>query len=283
MLEKPKRLAPTLETLRRLHLHSGNLCCFPNCNHLLMDKNGTFIAEVCHIEAAEPGGERFNSFMTNEERRHFDNLFCMCHAHHVITDDVKTFPVNVLKAMKATHEAKFSDPSLAMMGQFRDWTRSTEPALAKNLKKYFRVMNVQLAPGEEAEWIRDLAKFAEKFQRVPLQSREFLRAVAERMDHMQDLPAVHGRYGGRAIVLRDLANALRQDENFVGRAAEELEYYGVGGIAEIETEYRTVAGVTLYNIGTDWPFWEEIPMFCRLTDIPMSVFSVDLDFGQLDE
>ena len=47
-----KRLQPKGNTLRELFLKSGNLCAFPGC--LMMDPEGNFIGEVCHIEAAEP-------------------------------------------------------------------------------------------------------------------------------------------------------------------------------------------------------------------------------------
>lgn len=42
-----------------------------------MDEMGNFIGQICHIEAAEEGGERFKPIMTNEERRAFDNLMHM--------------------------------------------------------------------------------------------------------------------------------------------------------------------------------------------------------------
>ena len=57
----------------QLFAHSGNVCAFPGCNHPLIDRHGNFVAEVCHTEAAEPGGQRFNTGMSNEDRRHRDN------------------------------------------------------------------------------------------------------------------------------------------------------------------------------------------------------------------
>lgn len=51
----------------------------------MVGDNGNFIGQICHIEAAEEGGERFNPNMTNEERRAFDNLMLMCYEHHVVT------------------------------------------------------------------------------------------------------------------------------------------------------------------------------------------------------
>lgn len=100
MQEKPKRLAPTKEVLRELYLKSGNLCAYPGCHNVMCDEAGNFIGQICHIEAAEEGGERFNPHMTNEERRAAGNLMLMCYEHHVVTNNVAEYPVSRLKQMK---------------------------------------------------------------------------------------------------------------------------------------------------------------------------------------
>jgi hypothetical protein len=81
----------------------------------MLNKDGKFVGQICHIEAAEEGGERFNPAMSDEERASFPNLMLMCYEHHVITNDVDTYPVPVLQAMKAAHEAKFTDPAQAIL------------------------------------------------------------------------------------------------------------------------------------------------------------------------
>ncbi len=50
--EIAKRLTPEGETLRKVFLKCGNLCAFPRCAALMMDADGTFIGQACHIEAA---------------------------------------------------------------------------------------------------------------------------------------------------------------------------------------------------------------------------------------
>jgi hypothetical protein len=113
--ETPKRLAPKRDTLRELFLKTGNLCSFPGCDAVLMDEDGTFAAQICHVEAAEPQGERFNPSATNEERRAFSNLILFCYRHHQITNDVSQYDVATLKAMKAAHERRFSRPDRPML------------------------------------------------------------------------------------------------------------------------------------------------------------------------
>lgn len=108
MEEKPKRLAPTIETLRSLFARSGNQCAFPDCDHPLVDEENIFVAQVCHIEDAKSGC-RFNLKMTNEERRSYDNLILFCYRHHVQTNNEEKFPTHILKEIKAKHEVQFKE------------------------------------------------------------------------------------------------------------------------------------------------------------------------------
>jgi len=104
MKEEVKRLAPTTKTLRQLYTLSGNQCSFPGCNNMMFDSNGNFVGQICHIEAASKGGERFNPNMTNEERRDYSNLLLLCHSHHIETNKVDIYPVEKMKIMKENHE-----------------------------------------------------------------------------------------------------------------------------------------------------------------------------------
>ena len=105
------RLAPKLDTLRLLFARSGNQCAFPDCRQLLFNDKNQFIAQVCHIEGATEGGERFNSESSDEERRAYDNLLLLCYPHHVETDDVAEFPTERLVGIKQAHENIFSGGS----------------------------------------------------------------------------------------------------------------------------------------------------------------------------
>jgi len=127
--EKAKRLNPLPETLREIFLKSGNCCAYPDCQRLMMNSDGVFIGQVCHIESAEEGGERFNEKQTNEERRHFSNLMLMCYEHHTVTNDVQKFKVEVLHKMKAYHEAKFTDIAKAIGESTADGTPVVELSL----------------------------------------------------------------------------------------------------------------------------------------------------------
>src|SRR4051812_16851205 len=74
------RKAPSAKTLRQLYLLSGNLCANPKCNTVLVNANGTMVADVCHIRAESRGGPRFDNLLTEEQRRNTKNLLLLCSA-----------------------------------------------------------------------------------------------------------------------------------------------------------------------------------------------------------
>ena len=100
------RRAVTRETLIALFAKSGNVCAFPGCTHELVTSRNLFVGQICHIEAANPGGQRYNPSSTDEDRRSFGNLLLMCYRHHRETDDEAAFSAQSLRAMKSTHESK---------------------------------------------------------------------------------------------------------------------------------------------------------------------------------
>jgi hypothetical protein len=101
------RLSPKADVVRALFARSGNRCAFPGCTASLINEKNQFIAQVCHIEAAEAGGERYNASQSDEERRDYANLLVLCYPHHVETDDVARYSVQTLREMKALHEQQF--------------------------------------------------------------------------------------------------------------------------------------------------------------------------------
>lgn len=105
--EVVKRLAPTKDTLNLLFSLSGNVCAFPDCTHPIFDPNNNFIAQVCHIESANEGGERFNPNSTNEDRRQYNNLLILCYEHHKVTDNVSLYTTEKMLELKFQHEKKF--------------------------------------------------------------------------------------------------------------------------------------------------------------------------------
>ena len=98
------RLPIRKEALRDLAILSKNKCAFPGCDRPILNLQGVYVAELCHIHAAEPGGQRYNPVQTDEERRAPENLLFLCHEHHKETDDEARYPPERLRDIKRAHE-----------------------------------------------------------------------------------------------------------------------------------------------------------------------------------
>lgn len=61
--------------------------------------------EICHIRARSPGGPRYDTTQTDEQRHAFENLVLFCSVHHKIVDDQPAkFTAELLQDMKEMHE-----------------------------------------------------------------------------------------------------------------------------------------------------------------------------------
>jgi hypothetical protein len=63
---------------------------------------------ICHIEAANEGGPRFNLLQGKEERHDYRNLIVLCpNCHTDIDKNPQKYTVGYLQRVKQRHEAKF--------------------------------------------------------------------------------------------------------------------------------------------------------------------------------
>jgi hypothetical protein len=100
----------TQATIKKLFASSGNQCAFPDCTQNIVDKEGNMIGEICHIEAAEQGGLRYNPAQTDKEKAHYNNLILLCGNHHTVIDNkdnINKYTVDALKEMKENHENNY--------------------------------------------------------------------------------------------------------------------------------------------------------------------------------
>ena len=99
---------PSESSVKKLFALSGNRCAFPNCSDSIIENSGTICGEIGHIEAASPGGPRYNSMQSDTERNAYENLILLCRRHHKIIDDLpESYTVDALCEMKNIHENKF--------------------------------------------------------------------------------------------------------------------------------------------------------------------------------
>lgn len=280
-----KRLEPTKETIREIALKSGNQCAFPGCDHIMMTKDGKLIGQVCHIEAAEPNGQRFNPNMTNEQRRQPSNLMLMCYPHHVITNDVDEYPTPRLWKIKDDHESRFTGPSPVIGTLVRDWTRLSDPTYAHNLRRLNRVCNWNLSSEELETECNALTVFIRILRNVPVETRQFLRVLVERISLMQKTGVVKKKSDALAIRCSDLQNAFQLSGEQVVQYGIALEDYELG---DLSYEYflssgRELPAITIFNYGDSKFFLMEAVKFCEQEKMALATLIEDLDFSVLDE
>lgn len=98
------------KTIQVIAARVGYKCSFPGCKeettgpHTSPDKR-TLLGEAAHITAASPGGPRYDSNMTPEERKSADNGIWLCKKHARLIDmDADKYPVSKLKEWKEQAE-----------------------------------------------------------------------------------------------------------------------------------------------------------------------------------
>lgn len=186
MTEEAKRLPPTREACKELYLKSGNRCAFPGCERALLNAQGVFVGQVCHIEAVGRRGQRFNPNQTNEERRHPSNLVLMCYEHHVETNDVSKYPVEVMKRIKEEHEKKFADVVGLIYRSVTDHTDSSAPVKPTNLYRLAKALKWELTDDQLQGTLEELLPTIDGLSRIPISTRQFLSILIKRSSWRRD-------------------------------------------------------------------------------------------------
>lgn len=275
MAEAVKRLPPKTRTLRELYLKSGNQCAFPECHCLMVNDEGVFIGQVCHIEAAEEGGERFNDKQTNEDRRAFSNLMLMCYEHHQVTNDIKKYTVSVLKGMKARHEKKYGDIASKMRSSIADHTEASEIYLPERLDCIHDVLNWSLNREELDESLAECIDCAQVIRNIPIPTRELLVIILKRSEHVGGITSDFG------VAISEIKHACDMELTTLQEHLSILEKHGV--IMEGDSyDFNGQSGVVFRTMPSDWSIYEDLKEFASKTQVTLTELLVDLRFDLLD-
>jgi hypothetical protein len=101
----------TIKTTKILFGQNGNQCSFLGCKVAMIDASGTILGEMCHINARNARGARFDSKLPPKMRQSEENLILLCRNHHKSVDDnPSVYDADTLKDMKASHNTKATEP-----------------------------------------------------------------------------------------------------------------------------------------------------------------------------
>ena len=292
MSEVPKRLAPTPETIRRLFSLSGNLCYFRGCHNIMINSSGDFIGQVCHIEAAMTGGERFNKNMSNEERRSFDNLVLLCYEHHITTDDVETYDVKSLKDMKHNHESLFSEDLVVdkMLLSLKDYTRDNSFKEVLNLKNLFITIlgdDYEMGQDELDDAIKSFNSSIRKYLDLTPFTRKVFACGIARSNHPLRLYRIDNDslYVDFGEVCKAFGRYMNDVE--IWHSADEIvaknlmlvTEVNINGDSEVE---RHVYSNCLDDCEYDINIWLWLRTYCDKSGIDIRAYLENLNFESLD-
>ncbi len=202
------RKEPVKEVLRALFARSGNQCAFPGCTQSLISSNNKFIAQLCHIEAASPGGERYNPNQTDEERRAYENLVLMCYPHHIETNDVESYPVDTLKNMKNSHESNFQTSTFKI-----------------NEEVLYRLSSEMEEFWAEIDLLNSVKHVCEEYG-VPINSKaDFFELVKETHSLVEDIEEVNKYFEESDELLNSEVLELLDRLGYETQKFQELSYY----------------------------------------------------------
>lgn len=282
-----ERLPPKFSTLRDLFAHSGNRCAFTACDRVLVNHKGQWVGEVCHIAGALPGGERFDPSMTNEERRHRDNLVLLCHDHHVETDDVEEFPVESLKAMKAQHEAQYAGNELDSATE-RVLEEAVQDVIAPSIEDYtdrvvlklpqtLQALYTSMGYGDEAEEDRLgaidlLAPELASLRRLPVDTRAVFAILVDRTTPGDSV----------SLPLHELEAATHTTAADLYPHVETLGRYGIAHVSEEDGYERPAVNFLVAHEVDGWDFWRDFRSYCAEAQLSAKKVINDLSFDRLD-
>ncbi|MFD5708641.1 hypothetical protein ACFWGV_21195, partial [Bacillus subtilis] len=241
MYEKVKRLEPTTETKRRLYLTSGNQCAFEGCKKMIISSDGELLGEICHIEAAMPGGDRFNPNQTNEERRDFDNLMMLCLDHHKITNNVDKYPVEKLQEMKKNHEKKFADAVSKLESSIEDLTEKQTINFCQSLEAANNILQWGNNEEELREMVIIVNNEADKLKKLVPDTRSVFSIMIERSEN-----AVFSVEEVRRVA------GLTQNE-FYHHYKMLNKYYFIDEVEVLDGDY-----ISSLETVDGWPLWTDI-------------------------
>jgi 5-methylcytosine-specific restriction endonuclease McrA len=279
-----ERLVPKPSTLRKIHVLSGNQCARPGCNTILVNSNGTFVASVCHIYAAEKNGPRPNGNLTPEQKRSSENLMLLCNVCHKIVDtEEDRYSATLLKKWKADREKVFSEIGSSLkksyLSQISDERDHFVNRPLKNLDRYIKYLDKNnYSHSIDDSEVQELNLYVEKLKQLTLNDRSLLAKIVETALSMLNIP--EGDYG--IEIHPDDLKVLRINEvplldNKINKFSKTLERHNLGCL-----DYESGPELRIFN-PIDYMGWSNLKEFALENSKDFCQYISQLDFIDLEE
>lgn len=288
-MSSSKRLAPTSKTLRQLYVLSGNQCAKPGCRTVLVNANGTFVGNVCHIRAAKKGGPRYDGTINPEERRAASNLILLCSTCHALVDsEPNEYTVGKLAKWKDSREKAFAEVGKTLrksyVTQISDEAETIDPSLPGSFGAYIAYSEQKglwhTFEDDQAiqEATTDVLRYVERLRHITLVDRGLLSAIIEKtiaLDQIHPLSSSLNIHPDDLKTIRIGPRPLSQYRiRILGDTLErhDLGYLDIGG--------EPVFGVRQISKHLSW---HEVAQFLNDRGKTVDVLVCELQFSILDQ
>ena len=256
------RKPPSRKTLRELYLLSGNQCANPKCATVLINANGTLVAEVCHIKAENPGGPRFDNKLSEDQRRLPNNLILLCSTCHTLVDaEPQNYTVRQLTKWKKDREDQFSavDDTLRQryVEEVTDEAERTDLGAPRTLAAYVKFLDDQNFCHEiDENTPSEVRIYAAKLRHLSGDDRELVRAIIEKAIALGG--SREGDYGVHVHPddLKTLGIGTRRlSDNRIKQIGNTLERNDLGGLDYGEEPELYI------NVPNEYIIWSDLKIF----------------------
>ena len=282
-MTKSGRKPPSRKTLRELYLLSGNQCANPNCATVLINANGTLVAEVCHIKAESPGGPRFDKKLSDDQRRLPKNLILLCSTCHTLVDaEPETYTVRRLTKWKKDREDQFSAVGDTLQQRYveevTDEAERTNLDAPRTLAAYVKFLDDRNFPHEiDKDTPSEVRAYAARLRHLSGDDRELVRAIIEKA-----IALAGPREGAHGVSvhpddLKTLSIGARRLSDYrIKKIGNTLERNDLGGLDYDEEPELHI------NVPNEDIIWSDLKVFLEENGYTLRELICGQNFGVLD-
>ena len=282
-MPETKRIPPSAKTLRELYVLSGNLCANPKCATVLVNANGTMVADVCHIKGERPKIARFDETLSEEDRRAPANLILLCSTCHTLVDkEDKKYTALKLSKWKKDREARFTAVGDTLRQRYiheiadeSDVSDLTMPSTLGAYVKYLRKNKYRHQIDKDTAG--EIKDYVDKLRHLAMPDRVLMQAIVEKILELGGTS--EDEYGVSAHP-DDLKTILIDNKRLsdwrISKFGKTLGRNALGGVDSDEEPLLSIAAPN-HDVG-----WSALKRFLEPRGHDLHDVICDLKFGLLD-